>query len=82
MELKESFDEIDIEQIPRDENLHADALANLNSAIHVIEPKNIPIIYLKWHAVWKYEQETACKLNIEVTSMTSIFNYLQNNIFP
>ena len=51
MELKESFDEIDIEQIPRDENLHVDALENLGSAIQVTEPKNIPIIYLKWHVV-------------------------------
>ena len=33
MELKESFNEINIKQIPRDENSHADALANLDSVI-------------------------------------------------
>ena len=47
MELKECFNKIDIEQIPRDENSHADALANLSSAVQGTEPKNIPIIYLK-----------------------------------
>jgi len=75
MELKESFNEIDIEQIPRDKNSHADALANLYLAILVTGPKNIPIIYLKWHVVGKQEQETACKLNIEVTWMIPIFDY-------
>ena len=47
MELKEHFDEININQIPRDKNLHADALANLGPAVQVTESKNIPIIYLK-----------------------------------
>ena len=82
MELKEIFDKIDIKQIPRDENSHVDALANLGSFVQITKPKNIPIIYLKWPAVWKQEQETAYELNIEVTRMTPIFNYLQNNILP
>ena len=55
MELKESFDKIDIEQIPRDKNSHEDALENLGSVVQVTEPKNIPIIYLKWHVIWKEE---------------------------
>ena len=52
-ELKELFSELKIEQIPIDENPHADVLANLGLAVQVTEPKNIPIIYLKWPAVWK-----------------------------
>ena len=32
-ELKEHFSEVNIKQIPRDENSHADALANLGSAV-------------------------------------------------
>ena len=53
MELKECFDEIDIEKIPRDENSHVDALANLSVAIQVTERKKIPIIYLKCSVMWK-----------------------------
>ena len=54
-ELKEHFNEVNIKLIPRDENSHADALVNLGSAVQVIESKNVPIIYLKWPAVWKQE---------------------------
>ena len=37
MELKEHFSDVNIKQIPRDKNLHADALANLGSDVQVIE---------------------------------------------
>ena len=40
-ELKEHFSKVNIEQILRDENLHADALANLGTAIQVTESKNV-----------------------------------------
>ena len=82
MELKECLSEINIEQIPRDENSHADTLANLGSAVQVTESKNAPIIYLKWPTMWKQEQEITCELSIEITWMTLIFDYLQNNILP
>lgn len=55
MELKGHFEKINIDQILRDENSHAVALANLGSTVQVTESKNIPIIYLKWLAVWKHE---------------------------
>ena len=63
MELKEQFSDVNIKQIPRDENSHADTVANLGSAIQVTESKIVPIIYLKWLAVWKQEQEIACELS-------------------
>ena len=47
MERKESFDEVKIQQIPRDKNSHTYEPANLGSAVQVIEHKFIPIIYLK-----------------------------------
>ena len=47
MELKDYFSEMSIEQIPRDENLHADSLKNLGSVVQVIKSKNVPNIYLK-----------------------------------
>ena len=80
--MKENFDEVNIEQIPRDENLHIDALANLSSVTQVTEVKNIPLIYLKWPAVWKQDQETTYDLSIEITWMNPIFDYLQNNVLP
>ena len=55
VESKEQFNNVTIKQIPRDENSHADTLANLDSAIQVTESKNVPIIYLKWPTVWKQE---------------------------
>ena len=81
MQLKTQFIEINIDQISRDENLHADALANLGLAVQVTEPKNISIIYFKWPAIWKQEQEMVCEFSIETAWMTPIFNYLQNNSF-
>ena len=42
MELKEYFSKMSIEQIPRDKNSLANALANLGSATQVIESKNVP----------------------------------------
>ncbi|KAL5583444.1 hypothetical protein UlMin_015886 [Ulmus minor] len=71
-----------IDQIPRDENSHADALANLGSAVEVTKSQTIPIIYLKWPVIWKQDQEAACEIDIETTWMTPIFDYLQNDILP
>ena len=39
--------------MPRLENGHADALANLGSAVPVTASQTIPLLYLKWLAVWK-----------------------------
>ena len=82
MELKENFREVNIEQILRDENSHVDTLTNLGSAIQVTKSKNVQIIYFKWLAVWKQEQEITCELSIETTWITLIFDYLQNNLLP
>ena len=62
LELKEQFKEFNIEQIPRDENSHADALANLCSAVQVTKSQTVLIIYLKWLVIWKQEQEEACEI--------------------
>ena len=50
-ELKDIFEELEIKQITREENMHVDSLDNLG--LTIIEPKVIPIVYLKWLAVWK-----------------------------
>ncbi|XP_062103959.1 uncharacterized protein LOC133815088 [Humulus lupulus] len=71
-ELQSVFDEFTINQVPRRENSHADALANLGSSIQTTDPKTIPVIYLQWPAVWKDEEEQTMALNSSVsTSKTS-----------
>ena len=32
--------------------------------------------------LWKHDQETTCELNVKVTWMTPIFDYLQNDALP
>ena len=44
LELKEQFEELNIEQIQREENSHADALANLSSVVQVTKSQTIPFI--------------------------------------
>ena len=44
--LRPTFEEFDIAQIPRLDNSHADALANLGSSIPAIESQSIPLLYL------------------------------------
>ena len=44
--LVKEFDKCKIEQVPRDQNSQADALANLGSAINPTKLQNIPIITL------------------------------------
>ncbi|KAL5844861.1 hypothetical protein ACOSQ4_010819 [Xanthoceras sorbifolium] len=44
-ELQASFESFDIEQIPRSENTHADALANLGSALDTKVERTIPMVF-------------------------------------
>ena len=48
-----TFKVFNIVQIPKLENNHADALANLGSSIPAIKSQSIPLIYLQWHTIWK-----------------------------
>ena len=44
---------MNVGQVPRRENDHVDALANLGSTTKTSTPKVIPIVYLQWLAVYK-----------------------------
>lgn len=44
--LQSSFDEFNITQVPRLENSHVDALANLGSSIPSTTSQTIPLVYL------------------------------------
>ena len=43
-ELQSTFEEFNISQVPRLENIHVDGLANLGSAIPVTSSQSIPLI--------------------------------------
>jgi len=45
--LQSTFEEFDIAQIPRLDNIHANALANLGSSIPTIESQSISLLFLQ-----------------------------------
>ena len=45
--LQSNFEEFNITQIPRLDNNHADALANIGSYIPTIESQSIPLLFLQ-----------------------------------
>ena len=81
-ELQSAFDECAVSQVPRGENNHADALANLGSSIQTTNPKTIPVVYLQWPAVWKNEEEQVSDISNNQTWMTPIIEYLEQDILP
>ncbi|XP_057787279.1 uncharacterized protein LOC131004590 [Salvia miltiorrhiza] len=82
-ELQSSFEEFIINQVPRGDNGHADALANLGSAIQTAKPKTITITCLQWPAIQKEEtNEQVNEVSTERTWMTPIIEYLENDALP
>ena len=49
--LQSTFEEFNIAQIPRLDNSHADALANLSSSTPTTESQSIPLLFLQWPIV-------------------------------
>ena len=80
--LTTSFQECIAQQVPRGENSHADALANLGLATKTSTPKVIPLVYLQWLEVWKEEGEQVAEVAEDNSWMTPIIDYLQNNTLP
>ncbi|CAA7047599.1 unnamed protein product, partial [Microthlaspi erraticum] len=81
--IVEKFDDCKLAQIPREENCHADALANLGSALKTEVSTSIPLLILQWPATDKDLP------NLEVASadvapnwMTPIINYLRDDLLP
>ena len=58
-ERAKSFNVFTVSQVPRLENSHADALANIGSSLQVKENINIPVVYMQWPAVWKGTEQPA-----------------------
>ena len=79
-ECKEKFEELEIKQIAGEENLHADALANLGSVIQITKSKEILIVYMKWPFVWKEENEEVYELTKCKTWITPLIYLISNDI--
>ncbi|KAJ9552481.1 hypothetical protein OSB04_016526 [Centaurea solstitialis] len=74
------FEKFSIEQIPRDMNVHADALANLGSAFNEPTLENIPIIHLTMSSV---EAKEKVQMIEEVYNWSlDIWNYLKYDRLP
>ena len=82
--LQSSFEKFSILQVPRTENNHADALANLGAAIQTTTPMPIPLVYIQWPATWKDESisQTVAEISVEPNWMTPIATYLTNGQLP
>ena len=80
--LQPAFEEFDISQIPRADNSHADALANLGSSIPATESQTIPLLYLQWPAVWKDPPTEITIIDASDSWMTPIVRYLTSDELP
>ena len=80
--LQSTFEEFNIVQIPRLENRHADALANLGSSIPVTKSQSIPLLYLKWPVVWKDPPTEITIIDTSDSWMTPIIRYLTSDELP
>ncbi|KAL5785135.1 hypothetical protein ACOSQ2_007527 [Xanthoceras sorbifolium] len=81
-ELQASFESFDIEQIPRSENAHADALANLGSSLDTTIERTIPMVFVQWPAVWKPTKLEVNPISDEPTWVTPIYDYLRDDALP
>ncbi|XP_038722019.1 uncharacterized protein K02A2.6-like [Tripterygium wilfordii] len=73
-----------INQVLREENQQADALANLGSAIQVQKTLNIPLIYLESSAINKHSMVEQSFVITEDDDdwRTSFIQYLQDDVLP
>ena len=80
--LQSNFKEFNIAQIPRLENNHIDALANLDSSIPTTRSQSIPLIFLKWPTVWKDPPAEVTTIDTSDSWMTPIICYLTSDELP
>ncbi|KAL5569844.1 hypothetical protein UlMin_026419 [Ulmus minor] len=80
--LQPAFEDFDISRIPRVDNSHADALANLGSSIPATESQLIPLLYLQWPAVWQDPPAEVTTIDASDSWMTPIVHYLTRDELP
>lgn len=79
-ELLVPFEKFKLKQLPREENSHADALANIASAVHSVGKRSIPVEFLEERSI----NCTICSsIEPEEDSwMTSIVRYIVDGVCP
>ncbi len=70
------FLKFNITEVPRLENSHADALANLGSSVPATESQTIPLIHFQWPTIWKDPPSEITTIDASDTWMTPIIRYL------
>ncbi|XP_031267712.1 uncharacterized protein LOC116126151 [Pistacia vera] len=86
-ELQAKFEEFSIVQIPRAENYHVDALANLGSALPCSSQSSIPLLFMQWPTNWKEpppNKSPVEAMGVEQADywMTPIIRYLEDDELP
>ncbi|KAL5547014.1 hypothetical protein UlMin_006701 [Ulmus minor] len=80
--LQTSFDELNITQVPRLENTHADSLANLGSSVPATTSQTIPWVYLQWPVAWEKPPAEVVTVDSSGSWMTPILQYLVHDELP
>ena len=80
--LQSTFKEFDIAQIPRLDNSHVGALANLGSCIPATESQSISLIFFQWLAIWKDPPTEVTTIDTSDSWMTPIVRYLTSDELP
>ena len=78
----EYFEFYAIEQVPREWNSNADALARLATSTENEELNVVPIEHLSAPSINEPEEEDVCMIETEPTWMTPIVDYLKNGVLP
>ncbi|KAI3696981.1 hypothetical protein L6452_29656 [Arctium lappa] len=81
-EEAKKFGHFVIEQIPRDQNTQADALANLGSALSRTTFDNIPIVHLATPSIKEDDNISVAPIEEENSWSDDIRNFLEHNQLP
>ncbi|CAL2276653.1 unnamed protein product [Prunus armeniaca] len=81
-ELLKAFPTFTIQQVPRAENVHADALASLGSALDTQFRRSIPVEHLNQPSIEEAEQPDLMQIDEDPSWQDPIIDYLVNENLP
>ncbi|CAL9000311.1 unnamed protein product [Prunus brigantina] len=81
-ELLKAFPTFTIQQVPRAENAHADALASLGSALDTQFRRSIPVEHLDQPSIEEAEQPDLMQIDEDPSWQDPIIDYLVNENLP
>ena len=81
-ELLKAFPTFTIQQVPRAENAHADALASLGSALDTQFRRSIPVEHLDQPSIEEAEQPDLMQIDEDPSWQEPIIDYLVNENLP